>query len=146
MAQEPKYEERYCAYVDILAFKALVAELRAVPSRLETIRTLLKKFAIRTMNVISVSEIQTFAYKASQTPLLFPYDQPLKDFRFYALHCENLSLAMLHEGYFTRGAVCRGLLYHDESMVFGEALIKAYRLELGGSQISPDHAHKGYCR
>lgn len=89
MAQEPKYEERYCAYVDILAFKALVAELRAVPSRLETIRTLLKKFAIRTMNVISVSEIQTFAYKASQTPLLFPYDQPLKDFRFYALHCEN---------------------------------------------------------
>jgi hypothetical protein len=35
----------------------------------------------------------------------------------------------LFEGYFVRGAVVRGLLYHDNNMVFGEALTEAYRLE-----------------
>ena len=42
---------------------------------------------------------------------------------------ERLSLDALHEGYFVRGAVCRGLLFHDKQMVFGEALINAHRLE-----------------
>ncbi len=41
----------------------------------------------------------------------------------------QLATASLHEGYFTRGAVCKGLLYHDESTVFGDGLIEAYRLE-----------------
>lgn len=38
-------------------------------------------------------------------------------------------MGLLYQGYFTRGAVCKGLLYHDDNMVFGEALIKAFRLE-----------------
>jgi len=129
MAQEPKYEDRYCAYVDILAFKALVAELRAVPSRLETIRTLLKKirdpyderyigFGDTDLRVQSISDAVAFSVRP--TP---------QGFSVLCAALRELSLALLHEGYFTRGAVCKGLLYHDESMVFGEALIKAYRLE-----------------
>jgi hypothetical protein len=41
----------------------------------------------------------------------------------------QLAEASLHEGYFLRGAICKGFLFHDETTVFGEALVKAYRLE-----------------
>jgi hypothetical protein len=37
--------------------------------------------------------------------------------------------ASLHEGYFLRGAICKGRLFHDETAVFGEALVKAHGLE-----------------
>jgi hypothetical protein len=42
---------------------------------------------------------------------------------------ENLAVELLKEGYFIRGALVRGKLYHDDRMVFGEALIRAYELE-----------------
>jgi hypothetical protein len=41
----------------------------------------------------------------------------------------ELAEASLRQGYFLRGAVCKGLLYHDETTVFGEVLVKAYKLE-----------------
>lgn len=40
-----------------------------------------------------------------------------------------LTLDLLKHGYFCRGAVVKGKLYHDEETVFGEALVHAYRLE-----------------
>jgi hypothetical protein len=50
---------------------------------------------------------------------------------FFAL--EMLAFILLLDGYFVRGGITRGRLYHDDNMVFGEALIEAYRLE---SQIA----------
>jgi hypothetical protein len=41
----------------------------------------------------------------------------------------EFSVALLYQGFFTRGAVCKGLLHHDDQMVFGEALIRAHTLE-----------------
>jgi hypothetical protein len=46
---------------------------------------------------------------------------------------EGLSRRLLRSGYFARGGISKGLLYQDYSMVFGPALIDAYRLE---SQIA----------
>jgi hypothetical protein len=42
---------------------------------------------------------------------------------------EELSRMLLRSGYFPRGGITKGSLYHDHSMVFGPALIAAYRLE-----------------
>jgi hypothetical protein len=33
------------------------------------------------------------------------------------------------EGYFIRGAIVKGNLFHDDKMVFGDALVSAYNLE-----------------
>jgi hypothetical protein len=41
----------------------------------------------------------------------------------------DLSYSLLFEGFFVRGAIVKGRLYHDDEMVFGEALVKAYSLE-----------------
>ena len=42
---------------------------------------------------------------------------------------EKLAIDLLREGYFFRGALVYGHLYHDASMVFGDALVRAYELE-----------------
>jgi hypothetical protein len=42
---------------------------------------------------------------------------------------EKLAVDLLREGYFIRGALVCGPLYHDSSMVFGKALVRAYELE-----------------
>jgi hypothetical protein len=42
---------------------------------------------------------------------------------------EGHALNLLNQGYFTRGAVVRGSLYHDDDMVFGDALLEAYNRE-----------------
>ncbi len=39
----------------------------------------------------------------------------------------GLAVDLLCEGFFVRGAVNRGPLYHDEQMVFGKALVEAYQ-------------------
>jgi hypothetical protein len=42
---------------------------------------------------------------------------------------EELSRRLLRSGYFARGGITKGRLYHDHNMVFGPALVEAYRLE-----------------
>jgi hypothetical protein len=49
------------------------------------------------------------------------------DAMLYAL--EALTLDLLTEGYFARGALIKGQLHHDDKMLFGPALVEAYRLE-----------------
>jgi hypothetical protein len=41
----------------------------------------------------------------------------------------SLSFELLCLGYFVRGAIALGKLYHDDEMVFGDALVRAYELE-----------------
>src|SRR5438046_8242078 len=45
------------------------------------------------------------------------------------LTVEVLALDLLSTGYFIRGAIVKGDLYHDDKMVFGPALVHAYNLE-----------------
>lgn len=124
------YNERYCAFVDILGFSDLMRELSSGAITEITIKGLLD----------SIHRPPDLT-----TPLLEPYvdlkAQSISDAvaistvtsewgligLFFALR--ELSLTLLHKGYFTRGAVCRGPLYHDDGTVFGEALVRAYRLE-----------------
>jgi hypothetical protein len=42
---------------------------------------------------------------------------------------QSLAVDLLCEGYFVRGAIVKGRLYHDEHMVFGEALVRAFEFE-----------------
>jgi hypothetical protein len=42
---------------------------------------------------------------------------------------EILTLRLLDKGYFIRGGLVKGRLFHDENVVFGDALVEAFRLE-----------------
>lgn len=51
MAGAPKYEMRYCAYIDILGFSELVGELRSIPGRFEQSVHSLQRFDIPMMRL-----------------------------------------------------------------------------------------------
>jgi hypothetical protein len=126
---ETQYEERYCAFVDILGFSDLIGEIRNGKARFETVRDLLEKIhKPRTFELVgqgdadfqaqSISDAIAISTRLTEAGLGMIIDV-----------VEQLTFNALHAGYFTRGGLCRGLLYHDQNMVFGEALVKAYHLE-----------------
>jgi len=130
MSGPRKYEEKYCAFIDILGFRGIVKSLSKDDTTLETLKALLTKIQkpleIKTrakswdteFSVQSISDALAISTLVSDTGLL----QIL-----FAV--ESLTEELLREGYFIRGALVKGLLYHDEKMVFGDALVKAYELE-----------------
>jgi hypothetical protein len=128
MVEHP-YQERYCAFVDILGFSALVGGLRDGTVQFETIRNLLRQiYTPQGPLNVGLGPTDFRAQSISDGVALSTRRNPI-GLTVLCATLSELSLALLHEGYFTRGAVCKGLLYHDDSMVFGEALIRAYRLE-----------------
>ncbi len=55
---------------------------------------------------------------------------PTKDGLRHLFHSlEALALAALEEGGLVRGGVAKARLYHDDKLVFGEGLVRAYHLE-----------------
>jgi hypothetical protein len=122
-------EQRYCAFVDILGFTELIKGLRDGTVRYEFIRDLLKQIhRPHDPKFVGLGETDFQAQSISDAVALSTrFTAAGLGILFDTL--ERLSLALLREGYFTRGAVCRGMLYHDANMIFGEALIKAYKLE-----------------
>lgn len=125
-SEKRAYTERYCAFIDIFGFTNLIGDIRRQQISFEHIRDLLKivheptTFQTHTLDVRATSISDAIAISADFSP---PSLAGLID------SVSRLSLAILEAGYFVRGGLCRGPLYHDQHMVFGEALINAYRLE-----------------
>jgi hypothetical protein len=127
-----QYEQRYCAFVDILGFSGLIGSLRGGDMSYDEIRDLLRQIhQPHDPQFVGLGETDFQAQSISDAVALSTKLTVGLGVLFDTL--ERLSLAVLHEGYFTRGAVCRGMLFHDEKVIFGEALITAHHLE---SQIA----------
>jgi hypothetical protein len=123
------YEERYCAFVDILGFSRLVTGMRGGAIHFETIRGLLQKiYSPYDPQFVGMGNTDFRAQSISDAVAFSTLRTP-EGLSVLCAAIRELALALLYQGYFTRGAVCKGLLYHDDKMVFGEALIKAYTLE-----------------
>lgn len=127
---DPTYEERYCAFVDILGFSEIMAHLGSGVVSFETVRDLLRSvykkqdqeylgmLLAADLRSQSISDAVCLSAKVSCAGLMH---------LFAAI--ENLVLNLLYHGRFSRGAVVKGRLYHDGEIVFGEALVQAYHLE-----------------
>jgi hypothetical protein len=123
------YEERYCAFVDILGFSQLVRSLKSDTTQFEFLRRLLENVHnpasprscqyddtdFQTSSISDAVAISTAAIPPGLSQLL--------------LALEYLVVDLLAQGFFARGAVVKGFLYHKYPMVFGDALIDAYELE-----------------
>jgi hypothetical protein len=69
-----------------------------------------------------------FALKAFLMLSQFPLSRRARVCSKY-FSLKALSMHLLSQGYFIRGAIVKGRLHHDDKMVFGEALVQAYDLE-----------------
>jgi hypothetical protein len=145
-ADEPVYQERYCALVDILAFSEVIARLADDPAQYKKLRNLLTRVYspmmadphlfhhtdFRAQSISDAVAISTTCTTGALSQLLFSLQQ--------------LALDLLMEGFFARGALVKGFLYHDDNMVFGPALIRAHQL-VSGRPISTNHDYpRCYCR
>ncbi len=128
MLGQTTYEPRYCAYVDILGFSQLIEDLNRGTISFEALRDVLATIhradkgdgkswhsEFRAQSISDAVAISTVVNSIGLVQI------------FNAL--ELLTERLLAKGYFLRGALVKGQLYHDEQMVFGEALVKAFRLE-----------------
>jgi hypothetical protein len=126
-ADERRYETRYCAFLDILGFSDLIGNIGKDGFSFEVVRDLLRKIhqpskfdtaGTADFRATTISDAIALSSSFSANGLAVLVDTICR-----------LVLGALEEGYFMRGGLCRGLLYHDDEMAFGEAFIKAYRLE-----------------
>ena len=125
-----KYETRYCAFVDILGFVSLIDGLTKGSIAYSEIREALRTVHASSVNpkagdfkdsdlrAQSISDAVCLSSACSQTGLAHLFDR-----------LESLTFSLLEKGFFVRGAIVKGQLYHDENMVFGEALVHAFKCE-----------------
>lgn len=123
------YETRYCAFVDILGFSQIIGEVNRGTLRYEDLRA-----TLQTVHEPPLADFPSFGdtgFRAqSISDAVCLSANPTREGLVHLLlSLEALTLALLDKGYFLRGAVVRGFLYHDDKMVFGDALVRAYRLE-----------------
>lgn len=124
------YLLRYCAFVDVLGFSELILRLKRrdlTPENLQNLLSIVHAppseyqadlFQGSSLQSQSISDAVCLSAAASEAGLA------------HLLYClDQLALRLLEEGFFVRGAIVKGRLFHDEQMVFGEALVNAYKLE-----------------
>lgn len=134
-----EYEERYVAFIDILGFRSLVDRAEADARLLERLASVLED--VRQFSALEAHmdaprandprgfwqgmfRMSTFSDCILISTKVNPIGLGLVTFDS-AVICNRL----LHQGVFTRGAICRGRLIHSSTIVLGAGLIKAYELE-----------------
>jgi hypothetical protein len=125
---DEKYEERYCAYVDILGFREMINDLDKGKLSVEEMHTLLS-FVHKPIGMST--NLWPTGFRAQSISDAVAISTNVNYAGLYEMlrAIEGLTLQLLDKGYFIRGGLVKGRLYHDEQMVFGRAFVEAYRLE-----------------
>jgi hypothetical protein len=123
------YPERFCAFIDILGFRDLVVRLEKDSGAVEALRDSLKE--VHNPKIAGLADPSRVDYRTqsiSDAVAISTTATPEGLLMIFG-SLTVLTESLLAEGYFLRGAIVRGRLYHDDSTIFGEALIRAYDLE-----------------
>jgi hypothetical protein len=150
------YEQRLCAFVDILGFRELVERSLDRPHLQQQIRQLLREVIDAkptwerdsSVDLIEARHIEQGAadprFEAEQTVARYAVAERGTNFsdslvlsvtldaravRSLVTSLLFLSRRVAELGCYVRGGVCQGLLCHEEDLCFGPALIAAYNLE-----------------
>jgi hypothetical protein len=127
---ENEYTVRYVAFLDILGFRELITNLEKDETKLPFVRDLLRnihnpdpenfKNILPNSGLRAQSISDAVAMSADMTPDGLAH-------MFMAV--ERLAQKLLKEGFFLRGAIVKGRVFHDPEMVFGEGVVRAHRYE-----------------
>jgi len=123
------YEERYVCFIDILGFSSATKDqshpcYNYGPDFLRQALRGLRSMGDPDMALIGVKLNQFSDCVALSSPIL---DQ---DLHMFLLRTMNVQQYLIRGKLPTRGAITKGLLYHDDSgCIFGPALVEAVELE-----------------
>jgi hypothetical protein len=122
------YENRYVAFVDILGFSSLVRQITKDPllygEIIDTL-TLMQKHSAQDLQQPDSSFL--VHYFSDGVVLSIPVSA--EGLWQLLLSIDALSSNLLQKGIFARGGVAKGLVHHDEKIMFGEGFLDAYYLE-----------------
>ncbi|MBF4695098.1 hypothetical protein [Fusibacter ferrireducens] len=121
-----EYSERIIVFLDILGFSKIIEEsVNNEDVRSNLLKALnemyeydLKSKAIRGRQITTFSDSIVISYSLLDNVLTHV---------FYEIR--NIILLLLEHKLICRGGISKGLLYHDDKVVFGPALNEAYSLE-----------------
>jgi hypothetical protein len=123
-----EYEERYCAFVDILGFRELIANISRGIVAPSTVKDALKIVHVPYRNHDAHERVD-LKFQSISDAVCISTACSMGGIAELFTSLRQLNLQLLEQGMFARGAVVRGQLYHDDEMVFGDALVQAYLLE-----------------
>lgn len=138
-----KYEERIIVFLDILGFKSLInstvnlatdEDNEEVIDKIININNILtqafepeleksdgaKEFLAKSKKVSQFSDTLVITYKIDEKDEVF----------FTFVDIQYLIAELISIDILVRGAITRGKVIHDNKMIFGPGLIKAYEMEL----------------
>jgi hypothetical protein len=122
------YHDRVVAFVDILGFESLVGRLAEDPKLHEKILTALREIK----NYKQIAGNKAFAQKNIEVSVFSDSIaiSARREHLFDVLwSCLGLQSRMLVLGVLTRGGVSNGLTVHEDDILYGAGIIKAYRIE-----------------
>jgi hypothetical protein len=126
---EPTCEERYCAFVDILGFGELIDQLDHGLTSFRSLQELLTKVHNPPPTNASAIERSDFRVQSISDAVALSGAPNVVGIAAIVHSINRLAVDLLTQGFFIRGAIVKDHLYHDDKMVFGKALVRAYRLE-----------------
>lgn len=122
---ELSYEHRLVAFFDILGWKNEIAAAGDDPRHVARLAAAVRMFNANAASVGDAgARLTTFS---DNVVFSKPFAQSDVQWLLHGLATTQLGLAV--QGFWMRGAVTVGPLYHDEHIVFGPALNRAYHLE-----------------
>ncbi len=130
------YKNRFVAFLDILGFRDVIDRSKREPPEvtIEEILSLLnypEPVAKGKMLIGEVGDIWESDHKFTQFSdnIVISTEYSEAGLLYLVDHIERIAFGLLRLGFFCRGGIASGLLYHDKNIVFGPAMIEAYDLE-----------------
>jgi hypothetical protein len=129
------YEERYVAFIDILGFRELIGSLgKGMPYQviLELLREVHEPPRLDTpTSAVDGAKIASGGFRAQSISDAVVLSADLEPWGLYHLcySISQLAITLLERTIFIRGAITKGMLYHDDKTVFGPGLVRAYDFE-----------------
>ena len=124
---EIRYERRLVAYFDVLGWRADIEQAGDDPKRLGRLALVVRALsglAVPTEGRVDGARLSSFS---DNVVFSIPYDREQAIWTLRSIAVVQLGLAMV--GFWLRGGVTVGQLYHDEGIVFGPALVRAAAIE-----------------
>jgi hypothetical protein len=132
-----KYEERVVAYVDVLGWRKLIQRSVTDPLVRATISKAVHSLkhtqaALAKLKVNAIQGGQEDLYPEvtvfSDTIVASCRPNPVA-IEVLVMQMQMYCIRLMVAGLYTRGAITRGHLYHDDGVIIGPALVEAYTLE-----------------
>jgi hypothetical protein len=123
------YETRYCAFVDILGFTSVIADLEKGSITFDYLREVLSSVHEPPPSFFAIHEGHDLRAQSISDAVCLSASCTASGLSHLFFSLELLTVELLKKGIFLRGGIVRGNLFHDDRMVFGSALVQAYRIE-----------------